>query len=126
MDMTILSYSVAKWALIYNFVLFAVWLIMVKREGGEVSEVYLIIMALFAARWYGVHMGMVARELRNVDNRISAYYDFMSGLWWDTRLVPESIVFIFLAYVLTRRFIRSYFFSNPRYRSKNGRRKTDK
>ena len=124
MDLTIFSYEIVRYALVYSFILFFVWLIMVKKDGGDVSEVYLIIMTLFAARLYGVSMGIRARELRFMNTE--KYYSFMSGVWWESRLVPEAIVFILLAVILTRRFVRSYFFHDPKYRKENGRRRTDK
>ncbi len=124
MDLTLISYEVAKYALLYNILLFSIWLVMVRREGGMVSDVYLIVMGLFVARLYGVLMGTRARSLRVLNN--SEYYDYMSGIWWDSRLLPEAIIFIALACLLTRRFIHSYFYNDPNYRAKNGRRKTDK
>ena len=124
MDLTIISYRVAQIAIMYNLLLFTVWLLMAKREGGAVSEVYVIIMALFAARFYGVAMGIKARSLRCGD--LQDYYEFMDGFWWDFRLTPEAIVFIILAFVLTRRFVKSYLYSDPDYRRQNGNRKTDK
>ena len=123
MDLTLISYKVTHYAVLYNLILFAVWLIMVKREGGRVSEVYLIVMGLFVARLYGVWMGIRARELR-YDHDV--YYEFMSGTMWESRLTPEAVIFIILAVVLTRRFVRSYWYNDPDYKARNGRRKEDK
>ncbi len=68
MDLTLISYEVAKYALLYNLILFSIWLVMVHREGGMVSDVYLIVMGLFVARLYGVLMGTRARSLRILNN----------------------------------------------------------
>jgi len=125
MDLTIVSYEITKYALLYNFFLFACWLVLVKREGGHVSGVYLIVMILFAFRLYGVFLGIEARELRCSGGDMKLYYDFMSGFWWESRLVPEAVVFIILAAVLTKRFVLSYIYRDPQYRTKNGRRKAD-
>ena len=124
MDVTLLSYEVLQFAVVYNLILFLVWLVLVRREGGLVSEIYMIVMALFAARLWGVMFGIRARLLRYENH--GEYIDFMSGFWWDLRLAPEAIVFLVLGVILTRRFIRSYIFKNPEYRRKNGRRKSDR
>ncbi len=125
MDLTLLSYTVEQYALAYNLLLFTLWWVVVKKYDGEIDVVYLIIMALFAARFYAVSMGIRARDLRDLADNSVAYYDFMQGGWWDFRIVPEAVVFIILAAVLSRRFIRNFLFSHPDYRKKNGRRKSD-
>lgn len=96
---------------------------MVKHEGGKVSEIYLIVMALFATRFFGIFVGMQARKLvESYDD----FFDFTHTLIWHLRLLPEAIVFLILAVVLTKRFVKSYLFKDPQYTRKNGNRKTDK
>jgi len=125
MDFTLISYKIVQLTVTYNFILFAIWLIMVKRSGGVISHIYIIIMTLFVTRLYGSSMAMRARDLRDMGASNAEYINYMSGVWWETRTLPESIVFIILAVVLTNRFVRSYFFNDPRYRAEQGRRKTD-
>ena len=123
MDLTLVAYKIGIIALVYNLCLFLAWLILTKKDGGNVSEVYLIIMVLFASRIYGVALGLNARFLRADDPE--QYFKFMSGVLWETRLLPEVAMFIILGVVLTRRFVKSYLFNDPRYRSVNGNRKDD-
>ena len=123
MDITVISYETLRWVVIYNFILFFVWLVAVKRDGGFISEIYLIVMCLFMARLWGVAFGIHARSLRPDHDR---YVAFMSGPWWDVRLVPEAICYLILGVVLTRRFVKSYLFRDPNWRAKNGRRKSDR
>jgi len=122
LDLTIVSYKIAGVAIMYNLLLFIVWLIMTKREEGHVSEVYIIVMCLFATRFGAIAMSVVARSKRGTES----YYTFTDGFWWDFRVGPEAIVFIVLAFVLTRRFVKSYLFRDPKYIAKNGNRRTDK
>ncbi|OEU68440.1 MAG: hypothetical protein BBJ57_02425 [Desulfobacterales bacterium PC51MH44] len=122
-DLTLVSYQVARLALFYNMVLFLVWLWLTKHEGGHVSKVYLIILALFAVRVYGISLGIQARHVRPDHD---AYMQFLNNWIWHSRVVPEAIVFIVLAWIMTKRFVRSYLFNDPEYRSKNGNRKADK
>ncbi len=123
-DLTKIAYEVSAWSLLYCSLLFIVWWIIVNREKGYVSDVYILLLFLFISRWYAVKMGIRARLLREIDTQ--AYYDFMGSLQWDTRLAPEALVFIVLAFILTRRFVRSYFFRDPNFKAQNGRRKDDK
>lgn len=125
MDLTAVSYEVIKYTLIYNLMLFLVWFVIVKYDGGHVGPIYYAFILLLVARLHGVFMGLHARALRS-DSSEQEYFDYMTGLAWETRLTPETIAFIFLAVVLTRRFLMSYLFHDPEYRAKNGRRKDDK
>ena len=120
MDLALIAYEVLRWSVTYNLILFLIWLVLVQRDEGTVSEIYVIVMTLFGARLFGVYLGIQARSLRGTDQ----YVAFMDGLWWDMRLVPEAIVFVVLGVVLTRRFIKSYLFHDPKYRAQNGRRKS--
>ena len=122
MDTTMISYEVLRWAVAYNLLLFIVWLIMVRHDGGSTSEIYVIVLTLFAARYFGVLQGIRARTLRGTPD----YYEFMDGLWWDFRLAPEAIVYVVLGAILTRRFIKSYVFRDPNFRKTHGRRKSDR
>ena len=124
MDWTLISYEILRWVVLYNLILFLVWLVAVKRQGGWISEIYVIVMVLFIARLWGVFFGINARHLRDIDH--DQYVAFMSGVWWDIRLLPEAICFLVLGAVLTRRFVKSYLFRDPRYRSQSGRRKSDR
>ena len=124
MDWTLISYETLRWTVVYNFVLFFIWLIAVKRDGGFISEIYLVVMALFLARLWGVYFGIRARDLREVD--ADQYVAFMSGPWWDVRLVPEAICYLAIGVILSRRFIKSYLFKDPGWVAKSGRRKTDR
>ena len=124
MDITIITYEILRWVMVYNFILFFIWLILVKRDGGFVSGVYLVVMGLFMARLWGVVFGIRARHLREVD--ADQYVQFMSGPWWDVRLVPEAICFLAIGVILSRRFIKSYLFKDPGWVAKSGRRKTDR
>lgn len=126
MDLTIISYQITRYALLYNLLLFLIWMVIVRRDGGKVSTVYILVMTVFLARLYGILLGLRARGLRDLGTDNQAYFDFMTGFWWDSRLAPEALVFIILAFMMTRRFVRSYFFSDPEFRAANGRRKTDK
>lgn len=128
MDYTLISYTILKWAAVYNLVLFLIWLIMVKRSDGMVSDIYVIVMALFGARLFGIMIGIYARSLRGEYDHFGHshnYIDFMDTILWRIRLLPEAAVFIVLGIVLTRRFIYSYFFQDPDYKTVEGRRKTD-
>jgi len=121
-DIALLSYKMAGIAIMYNLLLFIIWLIMTKREGGHISEIYVIVMCLFGARFAAIAMAVAARAKRSTES----YYTFTDGFWWDFRVTPETIIFIILAFVLTKRFIKSYFFNDPRYVAKKGRRRNDK
>ena len=123
-DLTKIAYEISAWSLLYCSLLFIVWWIIVKREHGYVSDIYKLLLLLFLSRWYAVKLGIKARTLRDIDTQ--AYYDFMGSFIWHSRLVPEAIVFISIAYILTRRFVRSYFFRDPDFKAQNGRRKDDK
>lgn len=121
-DIALFSYKMAGIAIMYNLLLFTVWLIMTKREGGHISEIYVIVMCLFGARFGAIAMAVAARAKRGAES----YYTFTDGFWWDFRVGPETIIFIILAFVLTRRFVKSYLFNDPKYRAVNGNRKDDK
>jgi len=123
-DLTLISYFITAIAIAYNLILFTAWLFITKHEGGGVSCVYKIVMALFFVRLYGVCLGINARLLRE-GVQPSDYYNFTSGVLWHSRIIPEALIFIVLAFVMTNRFVKSYLFDDPEYRARNGNRKTD-
>jgi len=123
-DLTLVTYFVVAIVLIYNFLLFAGWFFIVKKEGGKVSCIYIIVMLLFVAHLYSVSLSIFLRLIRFGDQGLYQYW--LSSPLWDSRLLPDAILFIALAVLLTRRFVLSYLFKAPDYRRAKGRRSNDK
>jgi len=123
-DLTFVTYFIVAIVLVYNFLLFVGWFFIVKKDGGRVSHIYVIVMLLFVAHFYSVALAIFVRSIRFGDQ--VRYQEWLGGFLWDSRLLPDAILFIALGVLLTRRFILSYLFQNPEYRQVKGRRSSDK
>jgi len=123
-DLTFFTYIAIRVVLAYCFLLFAVWFFIVKKDGGKVSSAYAIIMCLFIARFYGISLAAFIRSMRLGDQVV--YQEWLDGFLWDSRVVPEAVLFVTLAVILTKRFVMSYLFRKQGYRKDRGRRLFDK
>lgn len=123
-DLTFVAYMSLRVVLAYCFLLFFLWYIIVRKGKGTVSVIYVIVMLLFAARFHAISLAMKIRSLRFGDPDV--YRAWLDGFLWDTRVLPEAILFIVLAVILTRKFILSYMFHQTSYRQEKGRRLSDK
>ena len=124
-DYTSITYILLIIASLYNICLLSFWWYLTHREGVWVDIVYKLVLLMFITRFYSVCIGGYARYLRLTDEN-GIYYLFMSGWFWETRVLYEVVVIIILGIFITRRMIRSYLFNDPNYQSIIGRRRADK
>ena len=111
-DVTLFMY-VLELVICYSaFVLFGWWAIYKWHKSRcRPTNVYILVMFLFLARAYAIHIGFTAR---NIGYQTQEYHDFVTSMWWHTRVLPEIIVEFCILWRMARRVALNFFLKDKR------------
>lgn len=115
-DLTLLIYRIEFVVYFITALLFLWWAIYKYfKEQSPPSTIYFLVMLWFFSQGYATAIGYHARTLRfDV-----GYYEYMQGIWWDTRAIPRLII---AALICWRQLLKVY----VEFFKKQKRRRSDK
>ena len=113
-DLTLTIYWIEFVVYFLTALLFLWWAIYKYfNEKSPPSTIYFLVMLWFFAQGYATAIGYHARTLRLT----TEYYDYMQGIWWDTRAMPRLIIAFLICW---RQLLKVYVeFFKPHKRRRN-------